>query len=76
METELGKLVVNGWDAIVAFGGLMVAILFAYWAVAWAHGLTVEQNLRADDLDDFSAMDLSRDERHAVAEILQARMGR
>lgn len=70
------QTLVSWWDAIVAFGGLMIMIMFGYWSISWAYRFTKEDNQRSDDIADFASMDLSKDERHAVAEVLQVRMVR
>lgn len=70
------QILVSWWDAVVAFGGLMVVILFGYWAIAWAYRFTQDDDQRGADLADFSSMELSKDEWHAVAQILQVRMAR
>lgn len=58
------------------FIGLGCVILAGAWLVQWAKRFSDVEDSHSDDLDAFATMDLSRTERHAVAEILQARMGR
>ena len=68
------QILVSWWDAIAAFGGLIVVILFSHWALVWSYGLLRDEDGRRDDLADFQTMDLSPDERKSVAIALQSRL--